>query len=1529
MIRHANTLWGRCASLCLSLFLFVLFPITSNAALPPICSPPMQTAAGHYKGNSFGHISQIAINPSNLILTTGQFDGFETQNGIKRTNQNVMFQNPDFSVKASALRTLFYTQNSTQDIKHVVAHPDGSFFYLESGSDADHYVAYRLDSSGNQISIGALKNKAPREHQAGFLMVSKDGQSLYFAYQITASQVHIIKYDFASKSIDTNFDFTISYNPKDDKYVSTLEELKDGSLLVALFGKRSQLLKINAATGALDDTFSASFAVGYGALDIAQQSDGKLIVGGAFSITKDGKDYDNLIRLLPNGSVDSSFAPQRSIATSTSIVDNFRGSSVVKQVLVDTSDSIFIQAPLTKLWNDREYGKVIKFNADGSPSSDWQKNTFSNFTQADGSYDRQVPTAINLQSDGKLVIAYDHHGYSNLAQRSLVRVHNNGILDTTINQSQISSCTPPMSKHTNAAIDAGLCDVGDQNYLYASSRDSLLFRYNLNEMPALQQAGYQREFIHHYAHELPHLGQVVDSMVSYKTGNLFVLHENFGVVAYSPAGSELWRKRIVPLNNLTPGSHQRWVHELALDQDETALLVDTSRSPKTGWFQRRVMRLDAQTGNFYEGDWDNISIYSTSSVRHFGLSYSPNQSYIFFTNTDTEKAQGKPTLERVDAVNGDNRITLELPNISYRAANAGEAGIAFINDTTFILASISASDSYQLHRMRLVDGSGSPDPEGEYVQLDQSYGSNGVVTLGVALRFSAPHTITANAQGEAFIQQGRTTVKVDASGHINASFIPVTMFDGHLSLQAINRNYCPTVVNMCVDPSAAECDLDKDGLRNAVDLDDDQDGIPDTVEGNTDIDNDGLANAIDLDSDGDGIPDLIEAQASAIFKSPLGQDNDNNGIDDAFKSGLSPVNTDGIDQADYLDTDTDNDGSPDTQEAKLSLLGQDADKDGLDDAIDNNAQKFGDAHAGITNPLTHYATQSDEVLWRAITVAPNKPPTWLLTSVEVAENTIFVVDMNATDDSSSEVQKTLSYALTGSIDDALFVIDTKTGLLSFKTAADYESPNDQGTDNTYNITIQVCDEQAACHEQGLSIRVQNADEDRDNDGLLDSEETTVGTLPTQADSDHDGLLDGAEVKQYKTNPLKADSDEDGVKDKAEIELKTNPLLQDSDGDGLYDGFEIGTNPTQAPDQDGDGLINARDSDDDGDGLFTQFESADLNQDGNPVDALDIDKDGLANYLDNDDDGDGKLTADEQADPNGDHNPIDAMDQDGDQIPSYLDAEESQKRKLQVKAWLQGAYDAKTGLMHDQLRERGLIPLEPPYAAMRGKHNANEKINEQALTVIGEKAIVDWVLVELRDFINVHKVIASRAALIRRDGFVVSADTLEPVLEFDKSLVDAYFISLRHRNHLGVITIDAIKLSNKATLIDVTAPDARFIRYSRFIDEKSEQAFLWAGDMNQDHTLIGLGRGNDSISLVSYIVTHPNNPMSNQSFVVEKYSDFDTNMDGWVIAAGGNNDLNLLLANIRSYPENTTTSANYIMTGAFHSLRDSVAGLTID
>ena len=112
------------------------------------------------------------------------------------------------------------------------------------------------------------------------------------------------------------------------------------------------------------------------------------------------------------------------------------------------------------------------------------------------------------------------------------------------------------------------------------------------------------------------------------------------------------------------------------------------------------------------------------------------------------------------------------------------------------------------------------------------------------------------------------------------------------------------------DTGGLGTDSDGDNVVNGIDLDDDNDGIPDASEAAGDFDSDGLANSLDIDSDNDGIPDNVEAQAeSASYVAPTGLDTDDDGLDNAYDSdnggtAITIANTDLAGNPDYIENDS-------------------------------------------------------------------------------------------------------------------------------------------------------------------------------------------------------------------------------------------------------------------------------------------------------------------------------------------------------------------------------------------------------------------------------------------------------------------------------------------------------------------------------------------------------------------------------------------------------------------------------------------------
>lgn len=100
-----------------------------------------------------------------------------------------------------------------------------------------------------------------------------------------------------------------------------------------------------------------------------------------------------------------------------------------------------------------------------------------------------------------------------------------------------------------------------------------------------------------------------------------------------------------------------------------------------------------------------------------------------------------------------------------------------------------------------------------------------------------------------------------------------------------------------------------------------------------DSDTDGIPDQLDTDSDNDGILDSIEAQVNNSVASS-NTDTNNNGLDNAYEPGLTPIDSDLDGIVDYLDLDSDNDGILD-----LAETGNDIDADGIRNYRDLDSDK--------------------------------------------------------------------------------------------------------------------------------------------------------------------------------------------------------------------------------------------------------------------------------------------------------------------------------------------------------------------------------------------------------------------------------------------------------------------------------------------------------------------------------------------------------------------------------------------------------------
>ncbi len=417
-------------------------------------------------------------------------------------------------------------------------------------------------------------------------------------------------------------------------------------------------------------------------------------------------------------------------------------------------------------------------------------------------------------------------------------------------------------------------------------------------------------------------------------------------------------------------------------------------------------------------------------------------------------------------------------------------------------------------------------------------------------------------------------------------------------------------------------DNDKDNILDDIDLDDDNDGIPDLVEamgvdpsadddgdiipnyedtdypnfadvngdGINDIfdaDSDGIPDIFDLDSDNDGVPDIMEVVGSTDIDvngivdnfSDIDSDGLHDGVDfdnnntpstgDALGTPYTIIDTDGDNVMNFFDLDSDNDGITDLVEAG----GSEIDGNGMiDNFVDNDADGFAEL----------VDTDNNEVA--GLNDGPGEPLPNPDTDNDGIRN---LADLDSDNDEAPDMAETAGlsdFNGDGSIDN---ITDT-----DGDGQADVVDPDNGG------ITVTIFDTDG-------DLVFNHIDLDSDNDGIADIIE--IGGR----DIDRNGITDSP-----------SDVDKDGLFDS--IDPNNNLIQGDNDGVGTPHHMFVNNVYTIMLDNDGDGISNFVDLDSDNDGLSDLLESigdldiyATIDADNNGlVDGFDADNDGIVDLYDN-------------------------------------------------------------------------------------------------------------------------------------------------------------------------------------------------------------------------------------------------------------------------------------------------------------------------
>ncbi|WP_459471053.1 gliding motility-associated C-terminal domain-containing protein [Aquirufa beregesia] len=591
-----------------------------------------------------------------------------------------------------------------------------------------------------------------------------------------------------------------------------------------------------------------------------------------------------------------------------------------------------------------------------------------------------------------------------------------------------------------------------------------------------------------------------------------------------------------------------------------------------------------------------------------------------------------------------------------------------------------------------------------------------------------------------------------ATGNIFVVSTPVTILSGDRDKDGLSDTYEQGGDSNNLIP----IDTDQDGTPDYLDVDSDNDGILDSVEGKSDLDVDLIPSYRDTDSDNDEVLDVQEGnsdQDQDNLPRYLDEDSDNDGISDRMELDND---TDGDGIPNSLDVDSDNDGIPDLMETNRDSDGDriadyedlDSDNDGILDGIEGHDDQD---HDGIPNFLDA-DSDNDGILdaWEAVDI----------TRGTIDQNYDGQVDVAGTfsDSNGNGLGDMLEIGFGGKpanipdtdrdgIPDFLDLDSDGDSLLDQQELT--ADPDSDGIPNYRDLDADgdwLGDRDEGDEDNDLDGKANYLDTDSDNDGIPDAWEgknkcAACQTLQDEkgdgwddrgqyvvvidtdrdgqadyldADSDNDTLpdrvelgadFDGDELPNFRD----VDSDNDRIPDTMEAGNKEKPRDSDEDGladfedadadnDGLPDVLEVGLDPLHPDDFDIDGIPNYLDQDADGDGILDTWELG-----KNPLIPVDTDADGHPDYLDQDADGDGITDAIEKGkssdpqDTDQDGSPdFQDTDTDGDSIPDKLEAGTNALNPMDTDADGQADFldlDSDNDSIVDQI-EVGPNPLQP-------------------------------------------------------------------------------------------------------------------------------------------------------------------------------------------------------------------------------------------
>jgi uncharacterized delta-60 repeat protein len=361
-------------------------------------------------------VSAIAIQSDGKILVGGSFSSWNgtTVGRIVRLNSNF------------TLDTTFITNTGTgaeSTVSAIAIQSDGKIlvggsFSSWNGTTVGRIV--RLNSDGTRDTAFTTNTGTGGNNGVIRMAIQSDGKILvgggFTAWNgTTVGRIVRLNSDGTRETT-----FTTNNGTGGNNTINSIAIQSDGKIVAGGFPTSwngttvGRIVRLNS-DGTRDTAFTTNTGTGISGsiASIAIQSDGKIVLVGAFSSWNGTSGLNHILRLNSDGTRDTAFSSN--IGT---------GANFGNTVMAIQSDGKILVGGVFSSWNGVTVGRIVRLNSDGTRETTFNINNGVGFNNQSNS--------IAIQSDGKIFVGGDFTNSSGTTVGRFVLLDSNGANSETL-----------------------------------------------------------------------------------------------------------------------------------------------------------------------------------------------------------------------------------------------------------------------------------------------------------------------------------------------------------------------------------------------------------------------------------------------------------------------------------------------------------------------------------------------------------------------------------------------------------------------------------------------------------------------------------------------------------------------------------------------------------------------------------------------------------------------------------------------------------------------------------------------------------------------------------------------------------------------------------------------------------------------------------------------------------------------------------------------------------------------------------------